>query len=52
MPDPHTRIEVPVNIQEFNKIAGFVFAQLYASFPVVTDIDRAANRNCFWFGRE
>jgi hypothetical protein len=33
--------EVPLNIQEFNTIAGLIFAQLYKAFPVVEDIDRA-----------
>jgi hypothetical protein len=32
----------PANIAEFNKIAGLVFAQLYAQFPKMIDIDRYA----------
>jgi hypothetical protein len=32
----------PANIQEFNRIAGLVFAQLYAQFPATIDIDRIA----------
>ena len=32
----------PANIQEFNRIAGLVFAQLYAQFPATIDIDRHA----------
>ena len=32
----------PANIQEFNRIAGLVFAQLYAQFPATIDIDRCA----------
>ena len=30
----------PLNIQEFNKVAGLVFAQLYKAFPILEDIDR------------
>jgi hypothetical protein len=33
--------EVPANIQEFNTIAGLIFAQLYQGFPIVKDIDKA-----------
>jgi hypothetical protein len=32
--------EAPSNIQEFNTIAGLIFAQLYRAFPVLVDIDR------------
>jgi len=32
--------EVPSNIQEFNTIAGLIFAQLYLAFPILVDIDR------------
>jgi hypothetical protein len=32
----------PANIIEFNRIAGLVFAQLYAQFPAIIDIDRQA----------
>jgi hypothetical protein len=32
--------ELPANIQEFNKIAGLIFAQLYKAFPRAEDIDR------------
>ena len=32
--------EAPKNIQEFNTIAGLIFAQLYVAFPVLVDIDR------------
>src|SRR6516225_5247332 len=34
--------DAPPNIQEFNTIAGLIFAQLYGAFPVVVDIDRNA----------
>src|SRR5262245_57683524 len=37
----------PANIQEFNRIAGLVFAQLYAQFPTEVDIDRQAIANAF-----
>jgi hypothetical protein len=37
----------PANITEFNRIAGLVFAQLYAQFPAVIDIDRQAIANAF-----
>jgi hypothetical protein len=33
--------DVPLNIQEFNQIAGLIFTQLYGAFPVVEDIERA-----------
>jgi hypothetical protein len=33
--------ETPPNIDDFNKIAALVFAQLYREFPVPIDIDRA-----------
>jgi hypothetical protein len=32
--------ETPPNIDEFNKIAGLAFAQLYREFPVPVDINR------------
>jgi hypothetical protein len=32
--------ETPPNIDEFNKIAALVFAQLYREFPVPVDINR------------
>jgi hypothetical protein len=38
---------VPSNIEEFNKIAGLIFAQLYRAFPVAEDIDRNAIANAF-----
>jgi hypothetical protein len=31
---------LPPNIQEFNEIAGIIFAQLYASHPVPRDLGR------------
>ncbi len=31
--------KLPANIREFNEIASVIFARLYASFPVVQDID-------------
>ena len=34
--------ETPENIDEFNQIAGLIFAQLYREFPVAVDIDRGA----------
>jgi hypothetical protein len=35
--------ELPPNVQEFNVIAGLIFAQLYRAFPVrVSVIDRSA----------
>jgi hypothetical protein len=34
-------IEVPINIQEFNTIAGLIFAKLSQSHPLPTDIDGA-----------
>jgi hypothetical protein len=34
--------DTPSNIEEFNRVAGLVFAQLYSSFPTVVDIDRGA----------
>jgi hypothetical protein len=33
--------EVPANIQEFNTIAGLIFAQLYEAFPIVVNIDNS-----------
>jgi hypothetical protein len=33
--------ETPPNIDDFNKIAALVFAQLYREFPIPVDIDRA-----------
>lgn len=33
---------LPANIEEFNKAAGLVFAQLYAAFPEHIDIDQVA----------
>jgi len=32
----------PANIQEFNTIAGLIFAQLYQNFPILVDVDKAA----------
>jgi hypothetical protein len=32
--------DVPLNIQEFNTIAGLIFAQLYKAFPGIENIDR------------
>lgn len=32
--------EVRANIQEFNTIAGLIFAQLYRDFPILVDIDK------------
>jgi len=40
----------PANITEFNTIAGLIFAQLYAHFPVVIDPDRQAIANSFGVG--
>ncbi|WP_316226230.1 hypothetical protein [Bradyrhizobium sp. SZCCHNS3052] len=37
----------PANIQEFNRIAGMVFAQLYSQFPAPVNIDRQAIANAF-----
>jgi hypothetical protein len=34
--------EVPANVQEFNAVAGLIFAQLYREFPIREPIDRAA----------
>jgi hypothetical protein len=34
--------ELPPNIQEFNKVVGLVFAQLYEAFPQTKNLDRAA----------
>jgi hypothetical protein len=31
--------ELPANIREFNEITGVIFAQLYAAFPDLLDID-------------
>jgi hypothetical protein len=33
--------ETPPNIDDFNKIAALIFAQLYREFPVPVDINRA-----------
>ena len=41
----------PANITEFNTIAGLIFAQFYAHFPVVIDPDRQAIANSFGVGR-
>ncbi len=38
---------VPSNIEEFNKIAGLIFAQLYRAFPITEDIDRNAIAKAF-----
>jgi hypothetical protein len=41
MSDEESRMsDDPPNIQEFNTIAGLIFAQLYKAFPVVENIDR------------
>jgi hypothetical protein len=32
--------DTPANVEEFNTIAGLIFAQLYRAFPGVEDIDR------------
>ena len=32
--------DAPPKVQEFNTIAGLIFAQLYQTFPIVEDIDR------------
>jgi hypothetical protein len=32
--------DTPANVQEFNTVAGLIFAQLYRAFPGVEDIDR------------
>jgi hypothetical protein len=37
---PPNKTEVPPNIQEFNTIAGLIFAQLFKAFPIPEDIDR------------
>jgi hypothetical protein len=37
----------PANVIEFNRITGLVFAQLYAQFPAVIDIDRQAIATAF-----
>jgi hypothetical protein len=34
--------ETPPNIDDFNKVAALVFAQLYKAFPVPVNIDREA----------
>jgi hypothetical protein len=34
--------ETPANIDDFNKIVGLIFAQLYRAFPAPVDIDRHA----------
>jgi hypothetical protein len=44
---PDKPAQPPPNINEFNTIAGLVFAQLYVQFPVVIDIDRQAIANSF-----
>jgi hypothetical protein len=33
--------DVPLNVQEFNQVAGLIFAQLYRAFPGAVDINRA-----------
>jgi hypothetical protein len=33
---------LPPNIREFNEITGVIFAQLYAVFPMIDDIDADA----------
>ncbi len=38
---------MPANIEEFNKAAGLIFAQLYAAFPDQTDIDQTAIAKAF-----
>jgi hypothetical protein len=38
---------LPANIDEFNKAAGLIFAQLYAAFPSPVDIDQAAMARAF-----
>jgi hypothetical protein len=35
-------LNLPPNIREFNEITGVIFAQLYAVFPVLLDIDADA----------
>jgi hypothetical protein len=39
--------DVPSNIEEFNRVAGLVFAQLYKAFPNPTDIDQIAIMRAF-----
>jgi hypothetical protein len=34
-----TESKLPTNIREFNEITGVIFAQLYAVFPIVQNID-------------
>jgi hypothetical protein len=38
--------DVPANIQEFNQVAGLIFAQLYKIFPRIEDIDRNGIAEC------
>jgi hypothetical protein len=43
-----TKPAPPANINEFNQIAGLIFAQLYAQFPVIIPlIDRQAIADAF-----
>ncbi len=37
---PEVAANIAANIQEFNTIAGLIFAQLYRAFPILVDIDR------------
>ena len=37
-----TESKLPPNIREFNEITGVIFAQLYAVFPMIDDIDADA----------
>ena len=39
--------ETPPNIDEFNQIAGLIFAQLYREFPIVVNLDLAAIAKAF-----
>jgi hypothetical protein len=39
--------DVPSNIEEFNRAAGLIFAQLYKAFPNPTDIDQIAIGKAF-----
>ena len=39
--------DVPSNIEEFNRAAGLIFAQLYKAFPNPTDIDQIAIGRAF-----
>jgi hypothetical protein len=34
--------DLPPNVQEFNTVAGLIFAQLYRSFPAYREIDKQA----------